>query len=216
MSISAAQVKELRGMTGAGMMDCRKALMENDGNIQKAVEYLQKKSLAAASKKADRIAAEGAVGSYIHMGGRIGVICEINCETDFVAKTEQFQSFMRDVCMHIAAMNPAYLDSSEIPEDVVAKQRVLFADMMKSPGSRRISSKRLWTERSRSGSASLPDGSRVRKRSHNTIAQLVTQMVASIGENMRIRRFVRFELGEGLEKKNEDFAAEVAAAAGQA
>ena len=217
MSISAAQVKELRGMTGAGMMDCRKALMENDGNIQKAVEYLQKKSLAAASKKADRIAAEGAVGSYIHMGGRIGVICEINCETDFVAKTEQFQSFMRDVCMHIAAMNPAYLDSSEIPEDVVAKQRVLFADMMKESGKPENIIEKIVDGKIKKwfSEVCLMDQGSV-KDPDNTIAQLVTQMVASIGENMRIRRFVRFELGEGLEKKNEDFAAEVAAAAGQA
>ena len=217
MSISAAQVKELRGMTGAGMMDCRKALMENEGNIEKALEYLQKKSLAAASKKADRIAAEGAVGSYIHMGGRIGVICEINCETDFVAKTEQFQTFMRDVCMHIAAMNPAYLDSSEIPEDAIAKQRTLFAEMMKESGKPENIIEKIVDGKIKKwfSEVCLMDQGFV-KDPDNTISQLVTQMVASIGENMKIRRFVRFELGEGLEKKNEDFAAEVAAAAGQA
>ena len=217
MSISAAQVKELRGMTGAGMMDCRKALMENEGNIEKALEYLQKKSLAAASKKADRIAAEGAVGSYIHMGGRIGVICEINCETDFVAKTEQFQTFMRDVCMHIAAMNPAYLDSSEIPEDAITKQRTLFAEMMKESGKPENIIEKIVDGKIKKwfSEVCLMDQGFV-KDPDNTISQLVTQMVASIGENMKIRRFVRFELGEGLEKKNEDFAAEVAAAAGQA
>ena len=216
MSISAAQVKDLRSITGAGILDCRKALVETDGNIDKAVEYLQKKSLAAASKKADRIAAEGAVGSYVHMGGRIGVLCEINCETDFVAKTGEFQDFMKDVCMHIAAMNPTYLNSSEVPEDAVATQRRIFTEMMKESGKPENIIEKIVDGKMKKwfGEVCLMDQPFV-KDPDNTVSELLTKMIAKIGENMRIRRFVRFGLGEGLEKKVDDFAAEVAAAAGQ-
>jgi len=216
MSVSAAQVKDLRSMTGAGILDCRKALVETDGDINKAVEYLQKKSLAAASKKADRIAAEGAVGSYVHMGGRIGVLCEINCETDFVAKTGEFQDFMKDVCMHIAAMNPTYLTSSEIPEDAIATQRRIFTEMMKESGKPENIIEKIVDGKMKKwfGEVCLMDQSFV-KDPDDTVGELLTKMIAKIGENMRIRRFVRFGLGEGLEKKVDDFAAEVAAAAGQ-
>ena len=217
MSISAGLVKDLRNRTGAGILDCRKALVETDGDMGKAVEYLQKKSLAAASKKAGRIAAEGAVGSYVHMGGRIGVLCEINCETDFVAKTEEFQKFMQDVCMHIAAMNPTYLTSDEIPEDEVANQRRLFSEMMKESGKPENIIEKIVDGKIKKwfGEVCLMDQTFV-KDTDVTVSELLTKMIAQIGENMKIRRFVRFGLGEGLEKKVDDFAAEVAAAAGQA
>jgi len=216
MSISAGLVKDLRNRTGAGILDCRKALVETDGDMGKAVEYLQKKSLAAASKKAGRIAAEGAVGSYVHMGGRIGVLCEINCETDFVAKTEEFQKFMQDVCMHIAAMNPSYLTSDEIPADEIANQRRLFSEMMKESGKPENIIEKIVDGKIKKwfGEICLMDQTFV-KDNDVTVAELLTKMIAKIGENMKIRRFVRFGLGEGLEKKVEDFAAEVAAAAGQ-
>ena len=216
MSISAGLVKDLRNRTGAGILDCRKALVETDGDMGKAVEYLQKKSLAAASKKAGRIAAEGAVGSYVHMGGRIGVLCEINCETDFVAKTEEFQSFMQDVCMHIAAMNPTYLTSDEIPADEIANQRRLFSEMMKESGKPENIIEKIVDGKIKKwfGEICLMDQTFV-KDNDVTVAELLTKMIAKIGENMKIRRFVRFGLGEGLEKKVDDFAAEVAAAAGQ-
>jgi len=216
MSISAGLVKDLRNRTGAGILDCRKALVETDGDMGKAVEYLQKKSLAAASKKAGRIAAEGAVGSYVHMGGRIGVLCEINCETDFVAKTEEFQKFMQDVCMHIAAMNPTYLTSDEIPADEIANQRRLFSEMMKESGKPENIIEKIVDGKIKKwfGEICLMDQTFV-KDNDVTVAELLTKMIAKIGENMKIRRFVRFGLGEGLEKKADDFAAEVAAAAGQ-
>ena len=126
MAISASDVKALRETTGAGMMDCKKALVETDGNMEKAVEYLREKGLAAAAKKSGRIAAEGVVESYIHMGGRIGVLIEVNCETDFVAKTEQFRSFVRDIAMQVAATNPPYLKREDVPEEIIEKEKEIL------------------------------------------------------------------------------------------
>ena len=126
MAVSASDVKALREATGAGMMDCKKALTEADGNMEKATEILREKGLAAAAKKSGRIAAEGVVASYIHMGGRIGVLVEVNCETDFVAKTDQFQSFVRDIAMQIAASNPLYLSSEEVPQDTIDKEKEIL------------------------------------------------------------------------------------------
>lgn len=215
MEISAQTVKELRERTGAGILDCRKALQETEGSIDKAIEYLQKKSLATAAKKASRIAAEGMVGSYIHMGGKIGVLCEVNCETDFVAKTEDFQALVKDICMHIAAMNPIYLDASAIPAEEIEKQREIFAEQMKNSGkpdhiiANIVDGKlKKWY-----GDVCLLDQAFV-KDPDQTIRAMLTAKVARIGENIQIRRFVRFGLGEGIEKKKDDFAAEVAAAAG--
>ncbi len=216
MSISAGMVKELRDMTGAGILDCRKALSENEGNINKAVEYLQKKSLAAASKKAGRVAAEGAVGSYVHMGGKIGVLCEINCETDFVAKNEDFQQFVRDICMHIAAMGPTYLTSDEIPADDIAKQREIYAGQMRESGKpEQIIEKIVDGKINKWHSEVCLMNQTFVKDNDSTITDLLNQMVSKIGENIQIRRFVRFGLGDGIEKREDDFAAEVAAAAGQ-
>lgn len=215
MEITASMVKELREATGAGILDCRKALVENDGDLQKALEYLQKKSLAKAEKKSGRIAAEGIVGHYIHAGGRIGVLCEVNSETDFVAKNEEFQGFVRDICMHIAAMNPTYLSQDEIPAADVEKQKEILTAQAKESGKpdavieKMIGGRlRKWFEE-----VCLLDQTYV-KEDKKKVREVVTEAVARIGENIKIRRFVRWEVGEGLEKKQEDFAAEVAAAAG--
>ncbi|MGK0359802.1 MAG: elongation factor Ts [Bradymonadia bacterium] len=214
MSISAKQVAELRRTSGAGMMDCKKALVATEGDIAKALEYLQKKSLASAKKRADKIAAEGAVVSYIH-SGRIGVLIEVNCETDFVGMSEVFQSMARDVAMHIAAMNPTYLDDSEIPADMVASQRDIFMGQMVDSGKPehilgRIIEGKLakWKKE-----ICLLDQKFV-KDNDKTVGEYVTSIAAQIKENIKVRRFVRFELGEGIEKKVEDFAAEVAAVVG--
>jgi elongation factor Ts len=215
MMITAEKVNELRQKTGAGMLDCKKALTETAGDIEKAVDSLRKRGLAAAAKKAGRIAAEGVVSSYIHGGGTVGVLVEINCETDFVAKTEQFQNFVKDVCLHIAAQKPAYLTADEIPADVIAREKAIAMDKAKEAGKptnilEKIaegSIKKYYQEvcLMEQGFVKDPD---------KTMTALVTETVAKIGENVKIRRFVRWELGEGLEKKSADFAAEVAAAAG--
>ena len=212
--LSPAQMaKKLRDMTGAGMMDCSKALKETGGNFDEAVEFLQKKSIVAAEKRAVRIAAEGVVGSYIHMGGKIGVLAEVNCETDFVAKTDQFQQFVRDVSMHIAAMSPLYLDESEIPADEIAKQREIYAAQMKESGKPDNIIEKIVDGKIKKWHSDicLLDQAVV-KDSDKSVRQVVTDMVSSTGENVKIRRFVRFGLGDGLEKKSEDFAAEVAEA----
>lgn len=211
MSISAKQVAELRRTSGAGMMDCKKALVATDGDVAKALEYLQKKSLASVKKRADKVAAEGAVVSYIH-GGRIGVLIEVNCETDFVGRGEQFQGMARDIAMHIAAMNPPYLDESEIPAETVAKQREIFTAQMADSGKPehilgRIIDGKLakWKKEN-----CLLDQAFV-KDTNKTVGGYVTEIAGQIKENIKVRRFVRFELGEGIEKKVDDFAAEVAA-----
>ncbi len=210
MAISAAQVKELREKTGAGMMDCKKALTEANGDMDKAMEILREKGLAAAAKKAGRVAAEGLVESYIHSGGRIGVLVEVNCETDFVAKTEEFRSFVRDIAMQIAAMNPKYVKRDEIPAEEVEKEReILRAQTLKEGKPEHIVEKivegrleKYFKEVCLLEQPFIKDGDK-------TIEQMVKEMIARIGENMAIRRFVRFELGEGIEKKETNFAEEV-------
>ena len=213
MEITATMVKDLREMTGAGILDCRKALLEVDGDVSKAVEYLQKKSLATAAKKAGRIAAEGVVGSYIHMGGKIGVLAELNCETDFVARTDEFQALAKDICMHVAAMNPMYVSSDEIDADVVAKQREIFTEQLKDSGKPANILEKIVDGKVKKwySEVCLLEQAFV-KDTDKTVQQLLTEAVRKTGENVRIRRFVRFVLGEGLEKRSDDFAAEVAAA----
>ncbi len=212
MAISAKQVAELRSITGAGMMDCKKALSETDGDMGKAVEYLQKKNLAAVAKRSGRVAAEGAVGAYVH-GGRIGVLVEINSETDFVARNEDFQALLKDVAMHVAATNPLYLDESEIPAELVAKQHEIFlAQMVDSGKPEHILGKIVegkvakWKKE-----VCLLDQPFV-KDTDKTVGQHVTEIASRIKENIKVRRFVRFEVGVGIEKEASDFAAEVAAA----
>lgn len=214
MEISAKVVKALREKTGAGMMDCKKALAESNGDFDLAIEYLQKKSLAAVGKRADKVAAEGQVGAYIHTGGRIGVLVEINSETDFVGRSEQFQALVKDIAMQIAAANPQYLDDSQIPADVVAKQREIYLAQLADSGKPANMLDRIvdgkiakWKKE-----VCLVDQPFV-KNPDQSISQYIAEVASTIKENIRVRRFVRFELGEGIERHETDFAAEVAAAA---
>lgn len=215
--VSAQLVKQLREQTGAGMMDCKKALSENDGDITKATEWLRQKGITSAEKKQGRVAAEGLVDSYIHTGGRIGVLVEVNCETDFVARGDQFKSLVRDVAMQVAACpNVEYVRVEDIPEEIVAKEKEI--------------------EKGRDDLAGKPDNikekiveGRIGKRLDElalmpqpyikdqsiTVEELVTKTVATLGENIQVRRFSRFVLGEGIQKEETNFADEVAAQTGQ-
>ena len=214
MAISAAQVQDLRAKTGAGIMDCKKALAENDGSVDKAVEFLRKQGLAASSKKASRIASEGLVGSYIHGAGKIGVLLEVNCETDFVARNEDFQQFVKDVAMHVAAANPQYVCREEVPEDVVAKEKeILAAQVAESGKPAEVVGKIVEGRIGKFFKEICLMEQPFVKDPNQTVDQLQTEMTAKIGEKISVRRYVRFALGEGMEKRSEDFAAEVAKAA---
>jgi elongation factor Ts len=215
--VTATLIKDLRERTGAGMADCKKALTEVAGDMDKAIDYLRTKGLAKAAKKAGREATEGAVVSYIHGGGRIGVLVEINCETDFVARNEDFQAFTREVALQIAAMNPQFVRREEVSQDVIDKEReVLVAKAKESGKPEPVVQKMVdgqitkWLKE-----ICLLDQAWV-KDGDKTIDQVQQELIAKIGENIKVRRFVRFELGEGLEKKKDDFAAEVARQAGLA
>lgn len=210
MAVDAKAVKELREKTGAGMLDCKKALEEANGDLTKASEILREKGLAAAANKAGRVATEGVVESYIHAGGRIGVLVEINCETDFVAKTDQFKEFARDVAMHIAAMSPRYVRREEVPQDEIEKEKeILKAQALNEGKPEKIVEKMV---EGRIGKYyeefCLLEQSFV-KDPDKTISALVNEKISAIGENISIRRFVRYELGEGLEKKVDNFVEEV-------
>ncbi|MBI5548202.1 MAG: translation elongation factor Ts [Deltaproteobacteria bacterium] len=209
--ISAGLVKELREKTSAGMMDCKKALAEVGGDIAKAEEWLRKKGLSKAGSKAGRVAAEGAVGSYIHMGGKIGVLVEINCETDFVARTDAFQQLVKDVAMHVAALNPKWLKREEVPGDVVEKERDIYKAQMKESGK----PEKAWDK--------IVEGKLDKffqdnclidqpfaKDQTKTVKQYIDETIAKTGENIQLRRFARFQLGEGIEKRKDDLAAEIA------
>ena len=209
--ISAQQVKELRETTGAGMMDCKKALVETNGDMEKAIDYLREKGLAAAAKKAGRIAAEGIVESYIHGGGKIGVMIEVNCETDFVAKTPEFHSFVRDLAMQVAAANPAYLSRDEVPAEILDHEReILRAQALNEGKPAKIIDKMVEgrVEKYYKENCLLEQG--FIKDPDRSVTVLVNAQIAKIGENIVVRRFVRYQMGEGLEKKVTDFAAEVA------
>lgn len=213
MEVNARLVQELRSKTGAGIMDCKRALAEEQGDLERAVDYLRKKGLSAAAKKSGRIASEGAVSSYIHAGGKIGVLVEINCETDFVARNPDFQTFSRDVAMHIAAANPQYVAQADVPADVVAKEREILAAQIAEEGKSKPAAV---IEKIVEGRIAkffkevcLLEQPFV-KDSDKTVEQVQNELVAKIGEKIAIRRFARFQLGEGLEKKSEDFASEVA------
>lgn len=214
--ISAKLVKELRDKTNAGMMDCKKALKENDGDMGKAVEWLRQKGITSAEKKSGRVAAEGIVESYIHTGGRIGVIVEVNCETDFVARREDFQGLAKNIAMQIAACpNVEYIKIADIPADVVAKEKEIEMgrdDLGNKPDNikEKIVDGRI---NKRLGEMCLLSQPYIRDQGI-TIEELITQQVATIGENIQVRRFARFVLGEGIEKEETDFAAEVAAQTG--
>ncbi|QUH26313.1 translation elongation factor Ts [Serpentinicella alkaliphila] len=215
MSISASMVKELREKTGAGMMDCKKALTEANGNLDKATEILREKGLAAVSKKAGRIAAEGLVESYIH-GGRIGVLVEVNSETDFVAKNQEFKDFVKDVALHIAAANPLYVTKDEVPQDTIEKEKEILRKQALNEGKpEKIVDKMVEGRIEKYYKEVCLLEQPFVKNPDMTIGELLTEKVAKIGELLTIRRFVRFEVGEGIEKKQENFAEEVAKQMGQ-
>jgi elongation factor Ts len=213
--ISMELVRELREKTGAGMVDCKKALVETDGKMEQAVEVLRKKGMATASKKAGRVAAEGAVGSYIHMGGKVGVLVEINCESDFVARGEKFQQLVKDVAMHIAAVDPQYVRREEVPEDAVNKEREILMEQLKNDESNSkkpedVLNKIIEGRLNKFYEETVLTEQPFVKDPSKTIGELVTEKIAAIKENISIRRFTRYKLGEGIEKKQDDFAAEVA------
>jgi elongation factor Ts len=194
------------------MMDCKKALEETQGDFEKAVEWLRAKGLSKAAKKSGRVAAEGLVTSYIHAGGRIGVLVEVNSETDFVARNEEFQSFGRDVAMHIAAMGPQFVLQTEIPEDIRNKEReVLKAKAIEEGKKPEFVDKILDGQIKKWAAEICLMDQKFVKNPDKTVGEMLTDLQAKIGENLVIRRFIRFELGEGIEKKKQDFAAEVAA-----
>ncbi len=199
MEISANQVKELREKTGAGMMDCKRALSETQGDFEKAIEYLRKKGIAAASKKSGRITKEGAVSSYIHGEGRVGVLLEINCETDFVARTEQFRQLVKDIMMQIAAANPQWVSSLEVPEHVLTKEKEIALAQIKDTGKPQPvlekivegKIKKFQDDNCLLNQAFIKDPSK-------SVEQLLKESIALLGENISIRRFTRYLLGEGI------------------
>ena len=207
-----SDIMKLKEATGAGVLDCKKALDETKGDYEKAVALLREKGKAKALKKgsSDRITAEGVVGSYIHMGGKIGVLVEINCETDFAQKSDKFNQLVKDVAMHIAAANPKYVTSSEVPADVLEHEKEILKKQAMEEGKPAAIAERMMEGRIKKyyqdyclmDQPFVKDGSK-------TIADVVNETIAFVGEKITIRRFVRYEMGEGIEKPNEDFAAEV-------
>lgn len=215
MSITAAQVNELRKATGAGLMDCKKALTETAGDHEKAIDFLRKKGLAAASKKAGRAATEGLVGSYIHAGGKIGVLVEVNCETDFVAKNENFQNFVKDIAMHIAAASPQFVRREEVSAELVEREKEIYRAKAKESGKPdNIIEKIIEGQVNKFYADICLLEQPYVKDPDKTVQTYLNETIATIGENVSIRRFAKFSLGEGLAKKESDFAAEVAATVG--
>lgn len=214
MAINAADVKSLRERTGAGMLDCKKALEEANGDLTKAAELLREKGLAAAAKKGDRVATEGVVESYIHGGGRIGVLVEINCETDFVGKTDQFRAFARDIAMHIAAANPKFLVREEVSQAELDKEKEILRNQALNEGKpEKIVDKMVEGRMNKFYEENCLMEQSFVKDPDKTILTLLNEKIATIGEKISIRRFARFELGEGLEKKVDNFVEEVMAQA---
>lgn len=207
---TAQDIVKLREKTGAGMMDCKNALKECDGNMDKAIDYLREKGIAKAAKKADRIAAEGVVESYIHMGGKIGVLLEVNCETDFVARSDAFKALVKDIAMQIAAQSPKCVRREEANMAEVEKEREIMRAEVLNEGKpaavvdRIVDGKinKYYSEICLMEQSFIKDPSK-------TITEVINEAILSIGEKITIRRFVRYEMGEGLEKRHDDFAQEV-------
>ena len=207
MSFTANDVMTLRQRTGAGMMDCKKALTETDGDMEKAVDYLREKGIAKAAKKAGRIAAEGIVDSYIHMGGKVGVLLEVNCETDFVARGDQFKELVHDIALQIAAANPSYVSVEEVPAEVIEKEKeILRAQAIEEGKPAQIVDKMVEGRIKTFYDENCLVCQKFVKDPSKTIEQLVVEATATIGEKIAIRRFARFEMGEGLQKKSENLA----------
>ncbi len=217
--VSAAAVKALREKTGAGMMDCKKALNEADGSEDRAIEILRERGLASAKKKEGRVASEGVVGSYIHMGGKVGVLVEVNCETDFVARGEEFQQLVKDIAMHIAAAEPRYVSRDEVTADVLDKERDIARAQAKNDP-KNASKPDQVIDKIVEGRLNkffeefvLLDQPFI-KEPAQTVGEMVTEKVAKTGEKITIRRFARYKMGEGLSKRDDDFQDEVAKLAG--
>lgn len=217
--ITAGAVKALREKTGAGMMECKKALTESEGDETKAIDVLRKRGLAKAGEKAGRIAAEGAVGSYIHMGGKVGVLIEVNCETDFVARGEEFMQLVKDIAMHIAAAEPRYVTRAEVAADALDKEREIALAQIKNDPKNANKPDQVM-EKIVEGRLNkyyeevvLLDQPFV-KDPAKTVGELVTEKIATIKENITVRRFSRYKMGEGIEKRADDFGSEVASLAG--
>ena len=215
MGITASEVKELREKTGAGMMDCKKVLTEANGDMEKAIELLREKGLAAAVKKSSRIAAEGVVDSYIHMGGKIGVLLEVNCETDFVAKTDDFKALVKDIAMQIAAANPKYLRKEDVDTAELEKEREILRMQALNEGKpEKIVDKMVEGRIQKYFKEVCLLEQPFVKDPDKSVQDLVTEKIAKIGENISVRRFVRYEMGEGLEKRQDNFVEEVMAQTG--
>jgi elongation factor Ts len=217
--ITASAVKSLREKSGAGMVDCKNALVEANGDEAAAIELLRKKGMATADKKAGRVTAEGAVGSYIHMGGKVGVLVEINCESDFVARGEEFQQLVKDVAMHVAASDPRYATRTEVPADVLDKEREILLEQLKNDPKNAgkpedVLNKIIEGRLNKFFEENVLVDQPFVKDPSKTIGELVAEKVGSIKENITIRRFTRYKMGEGIEKKVDDFAAEVASMVG--
>ena len=217
--ITAAAVKQLREKTGAGMMECKNALVEAGGNEEKAIDILRERGLASAKKREGRIAAEGIVGSYIHMGGKVGVLVELNCETDFVARGEEFQQLVKDIAMHIAAAEPRYVSREEVPENVLEKEREIARaqarndpKMANKPD--QVIEKIVDGRLNKFYEETVLNDQPFVKDSAKTVAELVTEKIAKTGERITIRRFTRYKMGEGLERRADDFGSEVASMLG--
>ena len=210
MEVTTAMVKELRERTQAGMMDCKKALIATNGDIEKAVEYLREKGLSAAVKKAGRVASEGMVDSYIHMGGKIGVLVEVNCETDFVAKTDTFKALVHDIALQIAASNPLYVSKADVPNDNLEKEREILRAQALNEGKPEKIVERMVEGRIEKyyKEVCLLEQPFV-KNPDIAVQDLVNEATLASGEKIAVRRFVRFELGEGIEKKVSDLASEI-------
>jgi len=199
LSIPASLVKQLRDKTNAGMMDCKEALEASDGNFDKAVEYLRKKGLSAATKRSSKAAKDGVVASYIHMQGKIGVLVEVNCETDFVARTEAFQTMAKDIAMHVAASNPTYLNAEAVPAEVLDREKEIYRSQAKAEGKPEKIFDRIVEGKLKKyyEEVCLMDQKFI-KDTNITVATLVQNMIANTGENIMVRRFARFQLGEEL------------------
>jgi len=202
MEVSASAVKELREKTGAGMMDCKKALAETGGDVQKAIDYLRQKGLAAAAKKADRVAADGAVGAYVHPGGKIGVLVEINCETDFVARTAEFQSLLKDIAMQVAAANPRYLRREEVPAAELDKEKAIYRQQALEIGKpEKVVDKIVEGKIERFYSEACLLEQAFIKDPDKKVTDILNESIGRLGENIQIRRFSRYHLGEAAVKQ---------------
>jgi elongation factor Ts len=212
--VTPAAIKALREKTGAGMMECKSALAEAEGNEEKAIDVLRKRGLATATKKAGRVAAEGLVDSYIHAGGKIGVLLEVNCESDFVARGEEFRAFVHDLAMHITAAEPRFISKEEVPAEVIEKEREIALEQARSDPKnankpQQVLDKIVEGRMSKFYQEACLMEQPFVKDQNITIAELVRQMIQKTGENIRVRRFTRFKMGEGLEKRSGDLGAEV-------